>query len=181
MRRGRLPGKLAETLRNWRKQDQINRHARDDGLTGSGREESAALRRKNTRLMRKAGVSGPQRVKRGRTTIRVSGVRVADDLVERRLRVVRGASRRMAPLEGLRCGLHNEWRDPDSNRGHHDFQAAERRENRRGKSLQIGMFLGHGSTGIPGGSVRLSVGLGREWAREVLNPGFVVAGGAAGG
>jgi HTH-like domain/Integrase core domain len=35
------------------------------------------------RLMRQAGISGLVRRKRGRTTIRVPGVRVADDLVER--------------------------------------------------------------------------------------------------
>jgi putative transposase len=38
------------------------------------------------RLMRAAGISGLVRRKRGRTTIRVPGVRVADDLVERRFR-----------------------------------------------------------------------------------------------
>jgi len=38
------------------------------------------------RLMRQAGLSGLARVKRGRTTIRVPGVRVADDLVERQFR-----------------------------------------------------------------------------------------------
>jgi putative transposase len=38
------------------------------------------------RLMRQAGISGLVRRKRGRTTIRVPGVRVADDLVERRFR-----------------------------------------------------------------------------------------------
>src|SRR4051794_23098754 len=36
--------------------------------------------------MRQVGLSGLTRVKRGRTTIRVPGVRVADDLVERRFR-----------------------------------------------------------------------------------------------
>ena len=43
-------------------------------------------RKRVQRLMRAAGVSGLTRVKRGRTTIRVPGVRVADDLVERRFR-----------------------------------------------------------------------------------------------
>jgi len=38
------------------------------------------------RLMRQAGLSGLVRTKRGRTTIRVPGVRVADDLVERQFR-----------------------------------------------------------------------------------------------
>src|SRR5262249_42626067 len=37
-------------------------------------------------LMRQAGLSGLVRRNRGRTTIRVPGVRVADDLVEPRLR-----------------------------------------------------------------------------------------------
>jgi putative transposase len=38
------------------------------------------------RLMRQAGISGLARRKRGRTTIQVPGVRVADDLVERQFR-----------------------------------------------------------------------------------------------
>jgi len=38
------------------------------------------------RLMRQAAISGLVRTKRGRTTIRVPGVRVADDLVERQFR-----------------------------------------------------------------------------------------------
>jgi hypothetical protein len=36
--------------------------------------------------MKTAGISGLVRVKRGKTTIRVPGVRVADDLVERQFR-----------------------------------------------------------------------------------------------
>jgi putative transposase len=40
-------------------------------------------RKRIQRLMRGAGISGLVRVKRGRTTIRVPGVRVADDLVDR--------------------------------------------------------------------------------------------------
>ncbi len=43
-------------------------------------------RKRVERLMRQAGVSGLVKRKRGRTTIRVPGVRVADDLVERRFR-----------------------------------------------------------------------------------------------
>lgn len=43
-------------------------------------------RRRVRRLMRQAGISGLVKVKRGRTTIRVRGVRVADDLVERKFR-----------------------------------------------------------------------------------------------
>jgi putative transposase len=40
-------------------------------------------RKRVERLMRQAGISGLVSKKRGRTTIRVPGVRVADDLVER--------------------------------------------------------------------------------------------------
>jgi len=43
-------------------------------------------RKRVARLMRQAGISGLVPKKRGRTTIRVPGVRVADDLVERRFR-----------------------------------------------------------------------------------------------
>jgi putative transposase len=43
-------------------------------------------RKRVERLMRAAGISGLAPSKRGRTTIRVAGVRVADDLVERRFR-----------------------------------------------------------------------------------------------
>src|SRR5204862_2155751 len=43
-------------------------------------------RKRVERLMREAGISGLQPRKRGRTTIRVPGVRVADDLVERDFR-----------------------------------------------------------------------------------------------
>jgi putative transposase len=43
-------------------------------------------RKRVERLMRQAGISGLVRRKRGRTTISVPGVRVADDLVERRFR-----------------------------------------------------------------------------------------------
>jgi transposase len=37
-------------LRNWRRQDQIDRHERDDGLTSDEREELRRLRRGNARL-----------------------------------------------------------------------------------------------------------------------------------
>jgi transposase len=57
LRQGRSPRELSEslgvseqTLRNWRRQDQIDRHERDDGLTTDEREELARLRRENTRL-----------------------------------------------------------------------------------------------------------------------------------
>ena len=43
-------------------------------------------RKRVERLMRTAGISGLVAKKRGRTTIRVPGVRVADDLVERKFR-----------------------------------------------------------------------------------------------
>jgi transposase len=57
MRQGRSPGELAkslgcspQTLRNWRRQDQLDRHERDDGITSDERAELAALRRENARL-----------------------------------------------------------------------------------------------------------------------------------
>jgi putative transposase len=43
-------------------------------------------RKRVQRLMRRAGLSGLVKVKRGKTTIRVPGVRVADDLVQRDFR-----------------------------------------------------------------------------------------------
>lgn len=68
---------------------EIHEHAR--GVYGA-RRVAAELRlgdgiqvsrKRVRRLMRQAGISGLVRVKRGRTTIRVPGVRVADDLVDR--------------------------------------------------------------------------------------------------
>jgi transposase len=57
LRAGRTPRELAEslgvsqqTLRNWRRQDQLDRHERDDGLTTDEREELRRLRRENARL-----------------------------------------------------------------------------------------------------------------------------------
>ena len=57
LRAGRTPHELAEalgvseqTLRNWRRQDQVERHERDDGLTTGEREELRRLRRENARL-----------------------------------------------------------------------------------------------------------------------------------
>ena len=57
LRAGRSPRELAEslgvsqqTLRNWRRQDQIDRRERDDGLTTDERAELAQLRRENQRL-----------------------------------------------------------------------------------------------------------------------------------
>ena len=39
-----------QTLRNWRRQDQLDRHERDDGLTSDERDELRRLRRENARL-----------------------------------------------------------------------------------------------------------------------------------
>ena len=57
LRAGRTPRELAEslgvsqqTLRNWRRQDQVDRHERDDGLTSDEHEELRRLRRENARL-----------------------------------------------------------------------------------------------------------------------------------
>ena len=57
LRRGRTPAELAaslgvsaQTLRNWRRQDQLDRHERDDGVTTDERAELARLRRENQRL-----------------------------------------------------------------------------------------------------------------------------------
>lgn len=69
-------------------------HAENRGVYGSRRVqaelrlgEGVVISRKRVqRLMRAAGISGLVSRKRGRTTIRVPGVRVADDLVERRFR-----------------------------------------------------------------------------------------------
>ena len=69
-------------------------HGENRGVYGSRRvaaelrlgEGVAVSRKRVQRLMRAAGLSGLVARKRGRTTIRVPGVRVADDLVERRFR-----------------------------------------------------------------------------------------------
>jgi transposase len=57
LRAGRTPRELAEslgvsqqTLRNWRRQDQIDRRERDDGPTGDEQDELRRLRRENARL-----------------------------------------------------------------------------------------------------------------------------------
>jgi transposase len=58
LRAGRTPRELAEslgvsqqTLRNWRRQDELDRDERDDGLTSDERDELRRLRRENARLM----------------------------------------------------------------------------------------------------------------------------------
>ena len=57
LRQGRTSSELADrlgvsaqTLRNWRRQDQIDRRERDDGVTTDERAELARLRRENQRL-----------------------------------------------------------------------------------------------------------------------------------
>jgi transposase len=57
LRAGRTPRELAEslgvsqqTLRNWRRQGQLDRHERDDGLSSDERDELRRLRRENARL-----------------------------------------------------------------------------------------------------------------------------------
>jgi transposase len=57
LRAGRTPRELSEslgvseqTLRNWRRQDQVDRRERDDRLTTDERDELRRLRRENARL-----------------------------------------------------------------------------------------------------------------------------------
>jgi transposase len=57
LRAGRTPRELSEslgvsqqTLRNWRRQDRLDCHERDDGLTSEERDELRRLRRENARL-----------------------------------------------------------------------------------------------------------------------------------
>ena len=69
-------------------------HAENRGVYGAPRIHAELRlahgiqvgRKRVERLMRDAGVSGLVTRKRGRTTVRVPGVRVADDLVERQFR-----------------------------------------------------------------------------------------------
>ena len=57
LRQGRTPGELSkslgvspQTLRNWRRQDQLDHGERVDGVTTDERAELARLRRENVRL-----------------------------------------------------------------------------------------------------------------------------------
>jgi putative transposase len=59
-------------------------------------------RKRVERLMRSAGISGLVPKKRGRTTIRVPGVRVADDLVERQFKPVEPNALWLADITYLR-------------------------------------------------------------------------------
>ena len=43
-------GMTEQSLRTWVRQEALNRHERDDGLTSSKREELRALRRENARF-----------------------------------------------------------------------------------------------------------------------------------
>src|SRR3954464_10783217 len=57
LRQGRTPGELSkslgvspQTLRHWRRQDQLDHGERDDGVTSDERDELARLRHENQRL-----------------------------------------------------------------------------------------------------------------------------------
>jgi len=76
-----------------------SRRVRAELRLGEGVEVS---RKRVQRLMRQAGISGLVARKRGRTTIRVPGVRVADDLVERRFRPAGPGVLRVADITYLR-------------------------------------------------------------------------------
>lgn len=85
-------------------------HEQARGVYGSRRVQAElrlgqgiqVSRKRVRRLMRQAGLSGLVRVRRGRATIKVPGVRVADDLVERRFRPARPNVLWVADLTYLR-------------------------------------------------------------------------------
>src|SRR3954466_15119564 len=75
LRAGRTPRELSDslgvseqTLRNWRRQEQVDRHERDDGLTSDERDELRRLRRENARLKQERGLlkNEPRPSSRGR-------------------------------------------------------------------------------------------------------------------
>jgi transposase len=75
LRAGRTPRELAkslgvseQTLRNWRRQEQVDRHERDDGITTDERAELARLRRENARRCRSATCSSEPRPSSQRRT-----------------------------------------------------------------------------------------------------------------
>jgi transposase len=71
------PGCSDQSLHNWVKQHQLDRRGRDDGLPTAEREELRAPYSPGRDLRAGAGQT------RANKTIRVPGVRVADDLVDR--------------------------------------------------------------------------------------------------
>jgi putative transposase len=88
---GRVPSDRA-LMDAWLTEKIREIHSEHRGVYGSPRIHAdlrlahnlRVARKRVERLMREAGISGLQRRKRGRTTVSVPGVRVADDLVERR-------------------------------------------------------------------------------------------------
>jgi putative transposase len=102
---GRVLGVSRSGFHAWAKREPSARALEDERLTGRIREIHRANRRvygaprvhaelalgdgvrvgrkRVERLMRQAGISGMVARKRGRTTIRVPGVRVCEDLVDR--------------------------------------------------------------------------------------------------
>ena len=76
-------------------------------------QDIVVSRKRIRRLMRQAGISGLVKVKKGRTTIRVPGVRVADDLLERKLRP-EAPNVLWVPVEGLAAGVHLNFAAPEA-------------------------------------------------------------------
>jgi putative transposase len=86
-------------------------HAANRGVYGARRVHAElrlahgirVAKKRVERLMRQAGLSGLTRRKRGKTTIRVPGVRIADDLVERQFRPQAPNVLWVADITYLRC------------------------------------------------------------------------------
>ncbi len=76
-------------------------------------QDIVVSRKRIRRLMRQAGISGLVKVKKGRTTIRVPGVRVADDLLERKFRP-EAPNVLWVPVEGLAAGVHLNFAAPEA-------------------------------------------------------------------